>query len=339
MKKLLLVVVAVFAVVSLAACKSDKDYSDQTLVVYFVPSRPADEILEITEPLAQLLLDELSALGYDLAGVEIKVSSTYEAAGEALLGGTGDIAFLPGGTYVAYKDVADSPVEVILAATRAGLTKDSLVAKDWNDGVATDGDPDYQVAYYKGLMIAGTSAAARTLADKVNAGTALVWDDVKDLNWCVRSATSSSGYIYPAIWLQETFGKTFDDVTGTVTTTGGYGDTMSSLAVGSCDVGTIYADARRDYADEWTTDYGRTLSIWEETDVVGVTSNIMNDTISVSTVNLDADLIDAIQQAFLNIAETEAGLAVMAVYSHQGYTIVTDEDYDGARAAAELASN
>jgi phosphonate transport system substrate-binding protein len=337
-RKLFLLLVAFVTVFALAACGGN-DYSDLTLTVYFVPSRPADEILEITEPLEQLLLDELAELGFELAGVEILVSSTYEAAGEALLAGTGDVAFLPGGTYVAYKDVADSPVEVILAATRAGLSKDSMDAADWNDGLATEGDPEYQVAYYKGLIIGGTSAAARTLAEKVNAETALVWDDVKDLNWCVRSATSSSGYIYPAIWLQDNFGKTFDDVEGVVTQTGGYGDTMSSLATGTCDVGTIYADARRDYADEWVGEYGRTSTVWEETDVIGVTSNIMNDTISVSMVNLDQDLVDAIQQAFLNIAQTEAGLEVMAVYSHQGYTVVTDEDYDGARAAADIAGN
>lgn len=332
MKKLLLVFVAAFAVFTLSACKSE-----QTLVVYFVPSRPADEILTITEPLAGLLEAELSELGYDVK-VEIKVSSTYEAAGEALIGGTGDIAFLPGGTYVAYKDLDDSPVEVILAATRAGLSKDSADADAWNDGLATTGDSEYQVAYYKGLIIAGPSAAGQTVSGLVNDGTGLVWDDVKDLNWCVRSATSSSGYIYPAIWLQEEFNHTFAEVTGTVTTTSGYGDTMASLANGSCDVGTIYADARRDYADEWTTDYGRTLTVWDETNVVGVTANIMNDTISVSNVNLDAGLIEAITQAFLNIAETQAGLDVMAVYSHEGYVEVTDADYDAARAAAEIAS-
>jgi len=340
MKKVLALLMFLGFVFGLTACNQKVDYSDYTLKVYFVPSRPADEILTITEPLADLLKTELFNLGYEVAGVEILVSSTYEAAGEALLAGTGDIAFLPGGTYVMYADIEDSPVDVILAATRAGLSKDSEDAADWNDGLATEGDSEYQVAYYKGLIVAGTSTAARTLADKVNAGTPLVWDDVKSLNWCVRSATSSSGYIYPAIWLAENFDNhTFDDVAaagGTVTVTGGYGDTMSSLAVGTCDVGTIYADARRDYADEWTAEYGRTESIWAETDVVGVTANIMNDTISVSYVNLDAGIVEAIQQAFLNIAQTEAGLAVMAVYSHEGYTIVTDEDYDDARTASAM---
>ena len=336
MKKAFLALTLLLSVFVLAACGGNS-LADQTLNVYFVPSRPADEILEVTEPLSQLLKDELAELGFEVGGVEILVSSTYEAAGEALIAGTGDIAFLPGGTYVAYKDLDGSPIEVLLAATRAGLNKDSEDAAAWNDGQPTTGDPEAQVAYYKGLMIAGPSPAGQAVSEKVNSGAELVWDDVKDLNWCVRSATSSSGYIYPAVWLLDTFGKTFDDVEGSVTTTGGYGDSAASLATGTCDVATFYADARRDYADEWEGEYGRSASIWEETNVMGVTSNIMNDTISVSTLNMDQDLIDAIQQAFLNIAQTQAGQDVMSVYSHQGYTEVSDSDYDAARTAAEIA--
>jgi len=338
MKKLLVLVLTLVVALSLAACGGN-EYKDHELVVYFVPSRPADEILEVTAPLEQLLKDELMELGFEVAGVKVLVSSTYEAAGEALIAGTGDIAFLPGGTYVAYKDLDDSPLKVMLAATRAGLTKDSETAIDWNDGLATDADSDYQVSYYKGLIIAGPSAAGVALSAKVNAGTALVWDDVKDLEWCVRSATSSSGYIYPNIWLQDNFDKTFDDIDGTVVSTSGYGDSAASLASGTCDVATFYADARRDYAASWTAEFGRTLTIWDETNVVGVTANIMNDTITASTVNLDQDIIDAIAQAFINISQTEAGAAVISIYSHEGYTIVTDEDYDDARTASAMAGN
>ena len=335
MKKLLSLLLVSAFVLILAACGDGKvDYSDHTLTVYFVPSRPAAEILTMTAPLEQMLLDELEAAGYDVAGVEILVSSTYEAAGIAMLAGTADVAYLPGGTYVMFADseeVPDSPVEVILSASRSGLSKDSLVASEWNDGQPTEAI-DGQVSYYKGLLIAGPSDAGRALASKVNAGTALLWNDIKDLNFCVSSPSSSSGFIYPNLWVYENFGeKTFADMPN-VTTSGSYGAKMAELATGSCDVGTIYADARRDYADEWIGEFERTLTIWDETDVIGVTPNIMNDTISVSRVNLDQGIIDAIQQAFLNIAETAAGLEVMAVYSHGGYVAAIDSDYDSAKA-------
>ncbi len=340
MKKLLLVLLALVFTLSLAACDGEEeqqeyDYTTHTLQVYFVPSRPADEILTITAPLEQMLLDELSEAGYDLAGVEIHVSSSYEAAGVAMLSGSADIAFLPGGTYVMYADVPNSPVAVILSASRFGLSKDSSDAIDWNDGLATTDSTEY-VNFYKGLIIAGTSTAARTVADKVNAGTELVWDDVKDLNWCVRSVSSSSGYIYPNLWLDQNFDKTFTDFAdGKVTVTASYGATMANLANGTCDVGTIYADARKDYADDWAT-YGGTGTIWADTDVIGVTENIMNDTISVSKIYLTDDIIEAIQNAFLNIAQTTEGLAVMAVYSHTGYVVAEDSDYDSARALLEF---
>jgi len=337
MKKLLVLVLSLLVVFGLSACEpaeEEKDYSDFTLTVYFVPSRPADEILTMTAPLEQMLLDELTAAGYDLAGVEILVSSTYEAAGIAMLSGTGDVAFLPCGTYVMFADTVDSPVEVILSAARNGLTKDSAMAKDWNDGLATQEDDSTVVNFYKGLIIAGTSTAARTLATKVNAGTELVWNDVKDLNWCVRSATSSSGYVYPNLWLYENFGKTFEDVTNVVETAN-YGATVGNLATGSCDVGTIYADARMHNVSTWS-DLRSGADIFAETDVIGVTQNIMNDTISVSRINLEQGIIDAISQAFINIAKTDAGLAVMEVYSHTNYVIANDEDYDSARALREF---
>ena len=251
MKKLLSLLLVALFVVGLAACgDGEKDYSDFTLTVYFVPSRPAEEILTMTAPLEQMLLDELALAGYDIAGVDILVSSSYEAAGIAMLSGTGDVGFLPGGTYVMFADtveVPDSPVEVILSASRSGLSKDSLDPMDWNDGLPTTAITG-QVSYYKGLLIAGPSTAGRALAAKVNNGDTLVWDDVKDLNWCVSSASSSSGYIYPNLWVYENFdGHVFEEMTN-VTESGSYGAKMAELATGTCDVGTIYADARRDYA-------------------------------------------------------------------------------------------
>jgi phosphonate transport system substrate-binding protein len=335
MKKLLLVVTAIMLAVALTACQPE----EKTLSVYFVPSRDAAEILTATEPLKQLLKDELAELGYDFDEIIIEVGTTYEAVGEAMVSGTADIGFLPGGTYVLYAE--NGEVDVALTATRAGLTKDDPMAKEWNDGLATDGDSENQVTYYRGLIIAGPSAKGQELAAKVNAGTALTWEDLDSASWCVRSSTSSSGFIYPTIWLMDNFdGKGINDLT-TFTNTDGYGTSMGALAAETCDVGTFYADARRNYADRWddAEGYGRSASIWAETNVIGVTAPIYNDTISISTLTVDADLKAAIQTAFINIANTPEGLAVIDIYSHEGYQVAEDSDYDNERTAQELLGN
>lgn len=329
MKKVLLLVLVFVSVMTLAACGK----KEKTLVVYFVPSRPAEEILTATKPLKALLKDELSERGYDFDKIEIQVGTSYEAVSEALSAGTADVGFIPGGTYAAMD--ADE-ARVILTATRKGLSKDSSDAKSWNDGQPTTAS-DTQVSYYKGLIISGPSAKGQAVANIVNGTTDLTWNDVKDLNWCVQSSTSSSGYIYPTLWLNETFGKTFADVT-TVVQASGYGDAMTKLASEQCDAITIYADARRDYEAKWTTDFNRTETIWEETNVIGVTNNIYNDTITVTgdTKRVDDDLATALQEAFIAIAQTDEGKDVIKIYSHSGYVVATSADYDSERAAQTL---
>ena len=78
-----------------------------TLRVAFVPSREPEEIITATEPLKQLLTDELAKLGYDVKEVDITVGTSYEAVGEALSAGTADVGLIPGGTYVLYDDGCD----------------------------------------------------------------------------------------------------------------------------------------------------------------------------------------------------------------------------------------
>lgn len=305
----------------------------EKLNLYFVPSREPDEIVTVTEPLKQLLKDELLNHGYEVGAVEIFVGTTYEAVGEALSAGTADIGFgMPGGTYVLYDDGAD----VILTSTRDGLSKDSDNAKDWNDGQPTEAS-DRQAVSYRALMIAGPSEKGQAIAAKVNAGEELTWEDINGLNWSVMNSSSSAGYIYPALWLQERYGKGITDLANAVQSDS-YGSAFARLASGQVDALMTYADARRDYAEKWTSEYARTASIWEETNVIGVTPGIYNDTIAVSKTSpiMDDALKATLQEAFINIAGTEEGKAVIAIYSHNGYQKAVSSDYDNERAAQEL---
>ena len=304
----------------------------ETLKVAFVPSREPQEIITATEPLKQLLKDELAKEGYDVGEVEITVGTTYEAVGEGLEAGTIDVGLIPGGTYVLYDDGA----EVILTATRDGLSKDSDNAKDWNDGQPTEAS-DKQAVSYRALFIAGPSDKGQELAAKVNAGEELTWDDLNSANWSVMGTSSPAGYIYPALWLQENYGKGITDLAYAVPSDS-YGSAMARLASGQVDVLVSYADVRRDYADQWQSEYGRTASIWDETNVIGVTPAIYNDTVSVSKTSeiMTDEFKTALQNAFINIGNTEEGKEVIAIYSHQGYQVAKSEDYDNERAAQQL---
>ena len=317
---------------STSASSETSNKKIDTLRIAFVPSREPEEIITATEPLKQMLTDELATLGYDVGEVDITVGTSYEAVGEALAAGTADVGLIPGGTYVLYDDGCD----VLLTATRDGLSIDSDSAKDWNDNAPTEPTTE-QVTSYRALMIAGPSEKGQELAAKVNAGEALTWEDVSSANWSVANSSSPAGYIYPSLWLQENFGKNITELPHAVQSDS-YGSAFARLASGQVDVLCTYADARRDYEDEWTGEYAMTNSIWDDTAVIGVTPAIYNDTISVSKTSpiMDDAFKAALSEAFINIGNTEEGKAVIAIYSHNGYLPAQSSDYDSERAAQEM---
>ena len=325
----------------LSACGGDTQQAStpetggqiDVLRIACVPSLAPEQILAAAEPLKDLLKTELAASGYEVGAVEITVGETYEAVAEALGDGTVDVAVgMPGGTYVLYDDRCD----VILTSTRAGLNKDFDDAKDWNDQMATV-PVDGQTVFYRSLIIAGPSDAGAAVAAKVNAGLAPDWEDLDALIWGVMNTSSSAGYIYPSLWLQERYGKSVADLSYTVSANS-YADLFAELASGEIDVLVCYADARRDHAARWEEEFGRGGSIWEETNVIGVTPGIYNDTITVSksSEHITEGFIAALQDAFIRIAEADAGREAIAVYSHEGYQKAVSADYDNERAAQEL---
>src|SRR5699024_1071184 len=218
-------------------------------------------------------------LGYDIDNVDINVGTNYEAVGEALSAGTTDVGLIPGGTFVLYDDGADA----ILTATRSGLSNDSDEAIDWNENKPTEAT-DEQVTYYRALVIAGPSEKGQALGEKVNNGEELTWDDLNEASWTVMSSSSPAGYIYPSLWLKENYdGKMISNLDNVVSSDS-YGSAFSRHAAGQIDILVTYADARRDNEEKWTDEdeFNRSESIWDETNVIGVTPGIYNDTISVS---------------------------------------------------------
>ncbi len=313
------------------------------LTFQFVPSKDADVIITGTAGLDKLVIDEMASKGYNIGSVDISVGTSYEATGEALAAGTIDVGWLPGGTYALYSDECD----VILTATRNGLSNDSTNPADWNGEANATKKDGPQVTYYRTLIYATPSEYGKKLAEKVNSGEALTWDDLNQANWGVMNVSSSAGYIYPSLWLMNNYdGKKITDLDH-VQTLDSYGSAFQQAAAESLDIIVCYADGRNDYEAAWTlpTDQqddtgkqgmGRSDSIWNELNVIGVGDKIYNDTVAVTMANPDiynTEFITALQDSLIDIIGTEEGKNIFSVYSHTGYQKAVDSDYDIARAA------
>lgn len=313
------------------------------LTFQFVPSKDADVIITGTAGLDKLVIDEMASKGYNIGSVDISVGTSYEATGEALAAGTIDVGWLPGGTYALYSDECD----VILTATRNGLSNDSTNPADWNGEANATKKDGPQVTYYRSLIYATPSEYGKQLAEKVNNGEALTWDDLNQANWGVMNVSSSAGYIYPSLWLMNNYdGKKITDLDH-VQTLDSYGSAFQQAAAESLDIIVCYADGRNDYEAAWTlpTDQqddtgkqgmGRSDSIWNELNVIGVGDKIYNDTVAVTMANPDiynTEFITALQDSLIDIIGTEEGKNIFSVYSHTGYQKAVDSDYDIARAA------
>ncbi|MDO5716286.1 MAG: phosphate/phosphite/phosphonate ABC transporter substrate-binding protein [Tissierellia bacterium] len=341
MKKIALVLALVMVLSVFAGCGKKDDTTTKTedgktviekLNVAFVPSRDPDEIVTATEPLKDILKNQLAKRGFEVKEVNITVGTSYEAVGEAMSAGTVDVGFIPGGTYVLYDDSA----EVILTATRKGVSVESTDPKEWNDNKPTT-KTDEQVTFYRSLFIAGPSEKGRAVAAKVNAGEKLTWEDMNSLNWSVMGSSSSSGYIYPYLYLRAEYGKAITDLANVVQADS-YGSSMARLASEQVDVLVCYADARMDNVEKWTSEFGRTESIWDETNVIAVTDKVYNDTISVSKNSsiMSDEFKKALTEAFIEIGESTEGKEVIKIYNHDGYQKAKPSDYDSEREAQKL---
>ncbi len=148
------------------------------------------------------------------------------------------------------------------------------------------------------------------------------------------------------MWLVDhSDGKKISDLSSVVNL--GYADAFAQAASEQVDIICCFADGRRDYEKAWNLPsdqkdetgkqgMGRTDVIWNELNVIGVTPGIYNDTVAITTAKRDInnpEFINALQQSLIDIINTKEGKDIFSVYSHTGYAIAKDSDYDAARQA------
>ncbi len=231
--------------------------------------------------------------------VNVTVATTYNALIEAMKAGQVHVGLLATTAYVLAHD--EGAAEVILKSLRYDVDDQGNLLLD-----------EPLVSGYKSQLVAHVDSGIDSV------------EDLEGKTIAIASFTSTSGFVWPANLLADNGLDPETDVTWL--NAGGHDKAIEAVINGQADAAFTYKDARRD------VDY---TDVYDEVIFITDTTIIPNDTISVIP-NLDPEIVEAVKDAFLAIAESEAGLDIVrAIYSHEGYAEATDEEYDIVRTYLE----
>lgn len=233
-------------------------------------------------------------LGMD---VRVTVATDYNALIEAMASGQVHVGLLATASYVLAKE--EGAAEVILKSLRYDV--------DDNGNLLTD---QPLVDGYKSQLIVGADSGIEGV------------EDLAGKRIAISSFTSTSGFVWPANLLADNGIDPESDVTWV--NAGGHDNAVLAVINGDADAAFTFKDARTLVVGDYPDVNDRVLFVQD-------TENIPNDTIAVIP-NLDPDLIEAIQAAFIAISEDPEKIAVMtAIYNHLGYATAEDSEYDIVR--------
>lgn len=282
-----LVALAALAVTGTALAACTPAESDE-LVLVFTPSVEADVIANSGAELATLLSEEL---GITVSTFPV---DTYPAAVTAFETGQAQIGMLAPALMVAAVDRAGA--EPVLTVSRFG---GSTYVTQWMTN-----DPDRfcltEVVEVDGMAFCNGTDGSPASGPAGEDALALITPD--DAIAFVE-ADSASGYYFPVTQLIDLGVIESPDELGNAFFAGGHPDAVLALSRGEAVVGTSFNDARGDVLEEVPT-------IGTDLVVFAWSSDIPNDGIAVAG-DLDPELKTAITDAFLAIASTEEGLAVL----------------------------
>ncbi|MGD6801665.1 phosphate/phosphite/phosphonate ABC transporter substrate-binding protein [Rossellomorea vietnamensis] len=241
-----------------------------------------------SETIADTVQPLADRLGEEL-GVEVegKTMTDYTALIEAMGSNEVQVGFIPAFGYVLANEQYD--VEVILKSVRHGS------------------------GTYKAQYVVQADSGIESL------------EDLEGKIWAYPDAASTSGFLFPAAQLMEEFDIESAQALQTEffsdgIQAGGHDSAAIAVYEGDADVATTFDDVRTTLTEEYP-------DIEEKLKVIGHTTDIPNDTISV-TKELDDEFQQKIKEAFLSFNDDPEMIEIMnEVYSWDEITEASDEEY------------
>ena len=227
--------------------------------------------------------------------VKVSVSTNYNTIVEAMKSKKVDVGFLPPTAYTLAHD--QKAADVLLQAQRYGVNKDGS-------------NNDKLVKSYKSQFVVKKDSGIKSLKD------------MKGKKIALQDVTSTAGYTYPVAELLKEGINPINDMK--ITNVKGHDQAIIALLNGDVDVALTFQDARNIVKKDQP-------NVFKDTEIVELTEDIPNDTISVRS-DMDDKFRDKLKKAFKDIAKTKEGHKIVSeVYSHEGYVDSKDSEFDIVR--------
>ena len=316
MQRRSLIALAAAGALVFAACGSDDDGADDLpdgwpdeLVFTLTPSQETANV-ETADPLAELLAAELRV------DVRAEVPPDYAGVIVALQAGQAQVA---GGLgprqMVQAEDQAGA--ELILQAERFGSL---LYVTQWFTNDPDTYCDDEPVADEDGFLFCNGVLDAAGPEDGPIGEDKLALLEGQTVAFVEQGSTS--GYAIPALQLSEAGIDPIDGIEALFAN--GHDFAVQAVYDGDASVGVSFNDARGNIVE-------RVPDVGEKVVVFGWSGPIPNDGFAVAG-DLPDSLVEAITQAFVDIAATEDGAALLdELYEIEGLVPVTSSDYDVIR--------
>lgn len=289
------------------------------LVLGLVPALEAEALVDNLEPLADHLEKEL--------GIPVRsfVPQDYTGLVEALGAGRADIGMLP--PFAAMLGQRRYDIEPILISSRKGAVG---YRAQWftNDPSLCDGP-----VVYEERRCDSRSADRENQTIRFASCPGQI-ESIRNQTVAFVDPSSTSGFLFPVVQLQANGIDHEREVNSLFV--GGHDAAVLAVYAGDARIGVSYDDARNMVCQQYP-DIGEKVIVFEHTDM------LPNDGVQVRP-DLPRDLVEAIQAAFLSLAEEQKDLpdeekVLWILYEIDGFVPMTEGLYDPVEEAYELMRN
>ena len=282
----------------------------ESIVFTLTPSQETGGLIETAQPLADLLSERLGI------GVEALVPTDYAGVIVALESGQAQVAGGLGPRQMVQAE-EQAGAELVLQAERFGSL---LYVTQWFTNDPDTYCDDTPVADEDGYLFCNGVLDAAGPEDGPIGQDQLTKLEGQTVSFVDQGSTS--GYAIPALQLSEAGVDPIDGIDALFA--GGHDGSVQAVYDGDAPVGVSFNDARSTIAEQFP-------DVGEKVVVFGWSGPIPNDGFAVAG-DLPETLVDAITDAFIEIAGTEDGAALLdELYEIDGLVPVESSDFDVIR--------